>query len=44
MGSLQADNILSMALDKKADADLQRWQAITRRWGWGCDCMLQAFL
>ncbi|CAE7599876.1 inlA [Symbiodinium sp. CCMP2456] len=25
-----ADNILSMALDNKADADLQRWQAVTR--------------
>eukprot|EP00439_Symbiodinium_sp_Y106_P028524 s4933_g3.t1 len=25
-----ADNILSTALDNKADADLQRWQAITR--------------
>ncbi|CAE7840644.1 unnamed protein product [Symbiodinium sp. CCMP2592] len=26
----EADNILSTALDNKADADLQRWQAITR--------------
>ena len=26
----QVDNMLSMALDDKADADVQRWQAITR--------------
>ena len=26
----QVDNLLSMALDDKADADVQRWQAITR--------------